>query len=220
MRFIFTNMLIEESDCFDRFNNTVLTICHNELNEIVVNSPILENYIRKNYPLYKIISSTTKCLKKINDAQNEIDKDYYMVCLDYNLNKVDSFFQTLNQDQVNKIEILVNAVCPPNCSNRFEHYRLNSLSSLNYGKNYGVRHCGVDRSTLYPISYPTVLSPEEIEQMYQKYGIFNFKLEGRSFTPIGYLCQLTKYLIKPEYQLYAISNVFQRHEIFELDKNK
>ena len=50
MRFIFTNKLIEEQDCYDRFNNLVLSICNNGINEIVVNSPILEQYLRENYP--------------------------------------------------------------------------------------------------------------------------------------------------------------------------
>jgi len=46
----------------------VTEICENELNEIVINSPILEDYLRDKYPKYKFISSTTKCLTDINLA--------------------------------------------------------------------------------------------------------------------------------------------------------
>lgn len=220
MRFIFTNRLIESQDCLDRFNNTVLTICQNDLNEVVVNSPILEDYIRQHYPSYKIISSTTKCLKKAKEANDELAKDYHLVCLDYNLNKVEGFLSSIPENQRDKVELLVNAVCAPNCENRFEHYRLNSMFTLSYGKNYGMRSCGIDRSTLGPTPYSTVLSPEEVKQTNETFHISNFKLEGRSFPPIGYLCQVVKYLIKPEYQLYTIYQVFQRYEVFQLDKFK
>jgi hypothetical protein len=45
MRFVFTNSLITQEDCYDHFNNMVLEICHNEMNEVVISSPILCDYI-------------------------------------------------------------------------------------------------------------------------------------------------------------------------------
>ena len=46
----------------------------------------MENYIRENYPKYKIISSTTKRILGHDAFLEELNKDYYQVCLDYDLN--------------------------------------------------------------------------------------------------------------------------------------
>ena len=114
----------------------VMKTVENEINEIVVNNLELENYIRKNYPKFSIISSTTKCLKDPNKSLDELKKDYKYVCLDYNLNKNWEYLNTIPEELKNKTEFLVNAICPPNCPNRKEHYRLNGLSHLNFGKSY------------------------------------------------------------------------------------
>ena len=46
VRLVCTNTELNEYDCYDRFSNTILTLCENDINEIVVNSPILEKYIK------------------------------------------------------------------------------------------------------------------------------------------------------------------------------
>ena len=151
MRFVFTNCLISEEDCYDRFNNMVLEICHNELNEIVVSSPILYNYIKSHYPKYKFISSTTKCLSNKEEALKEIEKEeYYMICIDYNLNKNENFLNSIPKNQYDKVEFLINAICPPGCPTRKRHYKMNSLYHLNYGKEYPLPTCSIYTCTLNP----------------------------------------------------------------------
>ena len=56
------------------------------MNEVIVVSDILEEYIRKTYPGFKIISSTCKEIKNMNVLNAELAKDYKLVVLDYNLN--------------------------------------------------------------------------------------------------------------------------------------
>ena len=41
MRFVFTSTEIKKEHCYDRFCNMIMKECENDLNEIVVNSPIL-----------------------------------------------------------------------------------------------------------------------------------------------------------------------------------
>ena len=53
IRLIFTNPVLEEQHLHDRFCNLVCTVCENNLNEIVVNSSLLENYLKKSYPNYR-----------------------------------------------------------------------------------------------------------------------------------------------------------------------
>lgn len=211
MRFVFTNTEIEERDCYDRFNNLVLEICHNSINEVVINSPILENYIRKTYPKYKIISSTTKCLKEKEIIFNEIN-NYHLVCLDYNLNKNWNFLNSIPKNQRNKIEILVNAICPAGCPYRKEHYKLNSLYHLSYGKKIHLPNCLINSNTLAPeLEKKNNLSINDIYEKYSKESFIYFKLEGRTLSTFELILNYAKYLAKPEYVLF-ISQILSSFE--------
>lgn len=202
MRFIFTNSLITEEDCKDHFNNMVLEICHNELNEVVVVSPILQKYIKTNYPKYKIISSTTKCLTNIDQAYSEIlNKEYFMTCLDYNLNKNWDFLNSIPKEDRNKVEILINAICPPGCPYRKEHYKLNSIYSLSYGKNYQLPGCNITRNTLSPLNEKgNNLSKADIYNKYSQQGFINFKIEGRTLFQEEVALNYVKYMVKDQFK--------------------
>jgi hypothetical protein len=147
IRLIYTNPIIEEKDLHNHFCNLVTGLCEDENNEIVVNSTLLENYLRNKYPKYKYISSTTKCLTNPTDSQAELAEDYFMVCLDYNLNHNMEFLKKIPEENKSKTEFLVNAICPAGCPNRKEHYRLNGISSLNMTRPYHIS-CGITTSTL------------------------------------------------------------------------
>ena len=47
-----------------------MKVADNGMNEVLVVSPILEEYIRKNYPGYKVNSSTCKAIKDIDIDDN------------------------------------------------------------------------------------------------------------------------------------------------------
>lgn len=208
IRLIFTNTKIEKEHCYDRFNNLVLQVCENEFNEIVVNSPILEDYIRTNYPKYKFISSTTKCITDVNKLKEEINNPKYsLVCFDYNLNHNKKFLESLSPEEKQKCEFLINAICPPGCPERKNHYDLNSLSSLNYGKKFKLLSCGISGNGLGldEKCQITHINPEEMFSYYLPNGFNNFKIEGRTFTSYFHLCNLVKYMVKPEYQIYIMS---------------
>ena len=99
----------------------------NGFNEVVINSSLLEEYIRKEYPDYKIISSTTKCLLNKDEIKEEVSK-YYLTVLDYRKNKDFTFLKDLTK---NKVEILLNPSCPLSCKRRKQHYNFLSELQLN-----------------------------------------------------------------------------------------
>ena len=202
IRFIYTNNQLSEKDLTDKFCNLVTEYCENDLNEIVVNSPLLEDYLRNKYPKYKFISSTTKCLKNKTDATDELNLDYYKVCLDYNLNYNLDFLKSLSQEQKNKVEFLINPICGANCQNRQRHYKLNSIGALNFGKKFHLDYCNIAGSNLLPIDSKkrNQLSIDDIFTTYVPMGFYSYKLEGRTFAPATHLENCVKYLIKPEYQ--------------------
>ena len=206
IRLIYTNNQLEEKHLSDRFCNLVTEICENDLNEIVVSSPLLEDYLRTNYPKYKYISSTTKCLNHPEEAIDELNKTYSEVCLDYNLNHNLTFLNNLPDELKEKVELLINPICGANCPNRKKHYKLNSLSTLNCGKQFKLDSCKIPGQSLYPFDKKerNEILPNDIYTTYSNMGFKHFKLEGRTFATMTHLCNCVKYLVKPEYQLFII----------------
>ena len=86
LRYTYTNMVLEEKDLSDPYCNYCLKAAYNDMNGVILVSPILEEYVRKHFPKMKIISSTCKGIRGIDGVNNELAKGYDMVVLDYNLN--------------------------------------------------------------------------------------------------------------------------------------
>lgn len=206
IRLIFTNAQLEQKHLSDRFCNLVLEWLSSPMNEVVVASDLLEEYIRKNYPNYKIISSTTKCLTNLQDANKELNNDYYQICLDYNLNHNFDFLNSLTQENKDKVELLINAICPPGCPNRKLHYKLNGLSALTYQNRYEIE-CQIQPGINTLNSYKNSIQPDEIFGIYQDIGISHFKLEGRTLPDSEVAANYVKYMIKPEYQLKCLAAI-------------
>lgn len=208
VRLIFTNNQLKPEHYLDRFCNMVLSICENEKNQIVLSDDGLKEHIQKNFPKYHFISSTTKCITSPEGLRAELNReDFDEICLDYNLNKNMKFLDTLNEKEISKSEFLINAICPPGCPNRKDHYRLNSLMHLFYGKEYRVPSCPIVGSTIDPctMNYHNNLSPEEILNIYAPKGFQHFKLEGRTLSDLENACNYVRYMVKPEYQLLVLS---------------
>lgn len=196
LRFTFTNPLIEEKHLGDPFCNKVMRMCDNGLNEVIVMSPILEEYIRKNYPSYRITSSTCKEIRSADELSAELEKDYHYVVLDYNWNNNFGFLETLPHKE--KCELLINACCVPNCPRRGEHYRSIGETQIKYAEYMKtpsmLRH-------IYQITdLPTHISPDAIVEKYVPMGYNQFKIEGRTVPDIALAENYIYYMIRPEYK--------------------
>lgn len=209
LRLVFTNSLLNEQDCYDRYNNIILQELKKYDSEIVINSPILEDYILKNYPEYKLISSTTKCLSSIETAKQELNKKQYLFsCLDYNLNHNWDFLNNLSIQEKNKTEFLINPICKPNCPSRQKHYYLNSLFSLTYGEPSNIEGCTVTETSILPSDNKAIITIDEIFNEYIPNGFNFFKIEGRAISTMEVAMSCANYLIKPEYRHLFLRNVF------------
>lgn len=130
LRFTFTNPVLEEKHLSDEFCNTVMQLADNGLNEVIVNSQILEDYIREKYPNYKITSSTCKRITELDKLSEELEKKYNLVVVDYDFNnKFELLEQIPNKE---RCEILINPVCDPGCKMRVEHYRKIGLQQIEF----------------------------------------------------------------------------------------
>ena len=211
IRFVFTNPLIEEVHLHNRFCNLQLELFHEEKNEIAINSPLLEDYIRTNYPKYKFISSTTKRITNPDLLIKELEKpQYYQVCLDYDLNKNMDLLNSIPKELRSKCEFLANAICQAHCPDRKGHYAKNGQAHMSYLKDrYAIPHCSIaNKGTSHPDKRGkgNNLSIEDIDK-YQKMGYKYFKLEGRTFHSMMQLYENLYYLIKPEWYWEILSEV-------------
>ena len=206
VRLVCTNNQLKETDYYDRFGNIVLDVCHNGFNEVTIADENFAKYVKEHYPNYKFISSTTKCITSPEKFKKELENNDYMVCLDYNLNKNKEMLFSLPQEEKDKCEFLVNAICGPGCAFRKEHYRLNSIYNINYGLKYQMEHCRIQTSSLHPTAqhYKNNFMPEQIFEEYEPNGFTYFKIEGRTWPDIELICTYANYLVKPEYKLFFI----------------
>lgn len=207
LRFTFTNPLLTEEHLSDKNCNEIMKMADNGLNQVIVMSDILENYIRENYPNYKITSSTCKEIRDMDGVNAELDKPYSLVVLDYNWNNKFDELEKIKDKA--RCEILVNALCQPNCPRRGEHYkaigkvqidRCNAAYSA-VGGNFTFKdfECPFMSRTVYDITgLSTYISPEAIKEKYIPMGFNEFKLEGRSAGDIEMLETYLFYFSKPE----------------------
>ena len=210
VRYTFTNPLIKEEDLDDAFCNYCMKVADNGMNEVLVFSPLLEEYIREKYPSFKIDSSTCKELRDVDQLNAELEKDYRYVVLDYNTNNNWDLLENIHHKE--KIEVLVNALCIPNCPRRGDHYKNIAINQKIMEQNkklpkerqkkivpwtceYGDRNC------IHTIQdYSTYVSPEMIWEKYVPMGINNFKIEGRTANIFSLVETYAHYMIKPEHQ--------------------
>ena len=84
-----------------------MRVGNNGMNQVLVYSDDLEDYIRKTYPDYKVLSSTTKRILSVDRLMEEMKKDYYLVVLDYDFNHDEKVIEKLTP-YADRIEILTN----------------------------------------------------------------------------------------------------------------
>lgn len=227
VRYTYTNPLLTEADLDDEYCNFCMEVANNGMNEVLVVSPILEDYIRSKYPGYKINSSTCKELRKVEDINAELDRDYQLVVLDYNINNQFELLEKIEHKE--KCEILVNACCIPDCPRRAEHYRTIGKQQrivLQNRKNPTDKKIPVpgwyceygDHNSIHTIrNYVTYVSPEAIWETYVPMGYNNFKIEGRTANLFQLVDTYCHYMIKPEYEgearLLLLANLEKSHVI-------
>lgn len=201
IRYVFTNNILEETHYKNRFGNLLMSAANEWKNEVVVADDNFCFYLKNKYKNFSFISSTTKCITEKELVKKELNKKVYkLVCLDYNLNYDFTFLKQLSDIQKDKIEILVNAICAPGCQNRKQHYKLNSIHNLNYGKKYSMEFCNLSEDCENNILDTHNISRDDIKKYYEPIGITNFKIEGRTWDYMRLLLTYIEYMVKPEYK--------------------
>lgn len=215
LRFTFTNPALEKKHLSDPFCNMVLTLADNGLNEAIVFSPLLEDYIRRNFPNYKLTSSTCKRITDPEKLKEELERDYSIVVVDYDLNNKFDILEKLPRKQ--DCELLVNACCEPGCVLRSEHYHTIGLQQIAYNEHlkkypnlpfnadkldpHNFESCPYRQRGIFEIrNLSTHISPEDIWEKYVPMGFEQFKIEGRTASALNILETYMYYMAKPEFR--------------------
>ena len=213
LRYTFTNMMLEKKHLADERCNMILNLSNNGLNEAIVASPVLEEYIRRNFPKYKLTSSTCKRLNTEEALLAELEKDYSIVVIDYDLNNKFDILERLPRKK--DIEFLVNACCEPECPRRLEHYKSIGEQQIAYCahiKKYpnlpfdiekhdpqNFRSCPFSQRGIFDIrGLKTHITPDDIWEKYVPMGFEQFKIEGRTASPLNVAETYMYYMAKPE----------------------
>lgn len=209
-RFTFTNPVITEEYLDDYDCNDLLDFADNGLNEAIVNSPVLEEYIRKTHPNMKLTSSTCKCIRDMDELKKELSKPYSLVVLDFNFNNDFEKLEMLTPEERKKCELLSNPACLPGCKRRLEHYKYIGEQQLHYRefierynrmspeekKKNEIKEWDCNDRAVFLFGekeYPLQIKPNDVYGRYAEMGFENFKLEGRSANMILLSEQFTRY---------------------------
>ncbi|GBR73266.1 hypothetical protein NO1_0678 [Candidatus Termititenax aidoneus] len=193
VNFTFTNCALTAKHLCDPLGNWALEKFVKPINAIVINSPILEEYIRQNYPQCKMISSVTKVIRDIDRLLADTLKyDAVVVAPEFNHD-----WQALSKLPVDKIVILVNEGCAPYCSDKLKHYKMYSEAILGLATKESIKYFCPDGRK----GNKTILSRKQLLVLAEKLKIKHFKLNGRDATTLETLLGYYKeYFVLPEFQ--------------------
>lgn len=199
VRFTWTNSVLEEKHTYDTYCNLIMRLADNGLNQVLVNSQVLADYIRREYPRFPMISSTTKRIIEPERLFRELDEDYFLVVLDYDLNHNEEVLKRLEEQGSGKIEILVNEVCTPGCTRRTEHYEQQSRAQLEFDVKdiFPCPNANPNKTFAECMKRPAFISNKEIGNYIER-GFVNFKIAGRGMPPQYVLDAYLYYLVKEE----------------------
>ncbi len=204
IRYTYSNSAVEARHLADPYANLTLEIAHNEMNGVIVNNPILEDYIRHKYPKYKIIISTT--------AQ-QFDPEWYkrrreevdIFVLPVELNFDEKLIEIIGAD---KVEIMVNEGCAANCPFKKDHYAASSRDQLALrdenleGDVFFRQYCPIREGTSlwktgYRFDHPPVrLGLDQMRMVERQFGVTHFKIICRSMPLEMFYDQIERYLLR------------------------
>ena len=214
-RLTFSNSLLCEKHLTDKRCNELCRLFEKNgkaENGVIVHSELLLDYLKKQYPGFYFVSSTTKVLTDFEELVKETDReDFRYIVPDFRLNKAWDKWETLTQSQRDKVEFLCNECCSFGCKDRRKCYE--TVSRKNLGEDCPEHECTAsDVMGGYRFSKamtnPGFIGINDIKETYLPRGFSHFKIEGRSLGSALILEFLLYYMTKPEYQLHVREAVY------------
>lgn len=197
LRLTMTNLVVDETDIYDRYANYIMQNLNNGFNQVLVANDVLEKYIRKTYPEYPVVRSILAAENVHYDDSNK----YFMSVLRKHKNTDMKFLQSIEHKE--KIELLANETCDEDCPRAYTHY-LEFSKKTRYLDNTGeelIMQCTCDRKytrkRFYELSM--CITREKIKEIYEPMGFQHFKISGRG-SQGGVVLDYAHYMVKPEWK--------------------
>ena len=207
-RLTFSNSLLQPEHLADPTCNKLCRLfaaCDTPQSGVIVHSELLLDYLKRTYPSFYFVSSTTKVLTEFSQLAKETAReDFRYVVPDFRLNKDFDKLDTLTRPQKAKVEFLCNECCSFGCKDRKACYE--AVSRKNLGISGPEHRCTApDAAGGYRFSKamenPGFIGVEDIRTRYLPRGFSHFKIEGRGLGSALILEFLLYYMTKPEHQL-------------------
>ena len=162
-----TNSLLKKEDTYDRYGNALLGLAEKYCNnvEVLVSSPILEEYIREKYPKIRIARSITNL---VHPTEEDCER-YSTVVLPFSKNEDFEYIKRLAKTGV-ELEMSITEGCLRDCPFRSEHYKITDMNQL-YECKGNQPECLATR--------PTFPTDKELLPKYAAMGVRNFKIIDR-----------------------------------------
>ena len=214
-RLTFSNSLLREEHLSDRKCNSLCALFEKSgtaENGVIVGSDLLTDYIRREYPGFYLVSSTTKVLTNFDRFEEELNREEFRYAVaDFRLNKAYGRLNALSAEQKRKVEFLCNECCRFDCPDRKECYE--NVSRKNLGEDCADHACtSPDAERGYRFSdamkNPGFIGIGDIREIYLPGGFSHFKIEGRNLGSAVVLEFLHYYMTKPEYQLKVREEIY------------
>ncbi len=213
-RLTFSNSLLREEHLTDAKCNALCALFEKSgsaENGVILASELLLRYLRREYPGFYFVSSTTKVLRDFSQLEEELRRgEFRFVVPDFRLNKAFDRLYALPEALKGKVEFLCNECCWFDCPDRKRCYE--TVSRRNLGEN--AEHVCVSPTAERGYRFsdamenPGFIGLEDIRTRYLPRGFSQFKLEGRSLGSAVVLEFLLYYLTRPEHQLKVREEIY------------
>ncbi len=213
-RLTFSNSLLRTEHLSDAKCNALCAMFEKSgtvQNGVILASDLLLDYLKKRYPGFYFVSSTTKVLTDFGQLREELKReDFRFVVPDFRLNKAFDRLDALPETLKGKLEFLCNECCRFDCPERKACYEAVSRRSLGEDAEHVCASPTAGRGYRFSdaMQNPAFIGVGDIQKVYLPRGFSQFKLEGRSLGSAVVLEFLLYYLTKPAYQLRVREEIY------------
>ena len=193
LRLTMTNLMVKDTDVYDRYANYVMQNLNNGVNQVIVASPILEKYIREKYPEYPVVRSVQAAEEVFYDDSDK----YAMSIIKRRKNNDLEYLKSIeNKD---KIEFVASEFCAAHCDMSI-HYRHTSRRQLyEVEQEYECHNLIYENTSLCTGGNEITITREKIKEIYEPMGFSHFKISGREIG-VGIVANYSHYMVRPEWK--------------------
>lgn len=186
---------ITKEELSDTFSNLLLKLAHDKKNSVIVKSDLLANYIKKNYPKYKII---------------KLDKHF----ISRDFSKLLGIWSKRN------INVILNSLCPLNCEYYDVHNKYLEAEKKNFAPCEHFFPCPLkaDVNFYSEQKNSNFIDKEKLEKLikkgYRTFVISDNKKMANTMVNYSYFDIIESYvyyLVKPEYATIVKSFLINNH---------